>query len=286
MNSFLNRWGVHRYEAGWLGYPTTDEIVHTDGVGRRQEFQRGAIYVAFVNAIGSAIPNGPIRDKWNSLGGHTGWLGYLTSDELAIGTTKYHDFIGGRIYDTAFADPEAVTHIQNALTTVDNDKCNYVALQAGNCYTNNSFEGALDDMSECLYPETRDPTDKNWSDDTVIAIIKSPSKSEPELALTCGVYRDHIVRKHNADEDPENFLACTGLVYNFGFSVNAETGNLAKGWDNNESHVRSTVAWLNAGLPREKLLTSFAGPYVDLTNQRGDDWGGCAKGYIEDRPRP
>lgn len=42
VNSFLNRWGIHGYEAGWMGYPTTDEIVHTDGVGRHQEFSNGA----------------------------------------------------------------------------------------------------------------------------------------------------------------------------------------------------------------------------------------------------
>ncbi|WP_256985199.1 LGFP repeat-containing protein [Rhodococcoides fascians] len=55
VNSFLNRWGVHQYESGWLKYPTTDEIVLPDG-GRRQEFQAGAICVAFQNAIGSATP--------------------------------------------------------------------------------------------------------------------------------------------------------------------------------------------------------------------------------------
>ncbi|MFF3228819.1 LGFP repeat-containing protein [Nocardia suismassiliense] len=82
VNSFLNRWGIHQYEAGWLEYPTTDEIVLPDG-GRRQEFQQGAIYVAFQNAIGSAIQNGPLRDKYNSVGGLTpgsSFLGYLTED--------------------------------------------------------------------------------------------------------------------------------------------------------------------------------------------------------------
>lgn len=63
VNSFLNRWGIHQYEAGWLKYPTTDEIVLPDG-GRRQEFEFGAIYVAFQNAVGSAIRNGAVRDKW------------------------------------------------------------------------------------------------------------------------------------------------------------------------------------------------------------------------------
>jgi len=86
VNSILNRWGVHQYEAGWLGYPTTDEIVHADGIGRRQEFQNGAIYVAFTNAISSAIKNGPIRDKWNTVGAETpgSLLGYPIGDEIAL----------------------------------------------------------------------------------------------------------------------------------------------------------------------------------------------------------
>lgn len=85
VNSFLNRWGLNGYEAGRLKYPTTDEIVLPDG-GRRQEFQQGAIYVAFQNAVGSAILNGPIRDKYNSIGGLAPGgtlLGYLIQDQLA-----------------------------------------------------------------------------------------------------------------------------------------------------------------------------------------------------------
>lgn len=102
VNSILNRWGVHGYEAGWLGYPTTDEIVHADGVGRRQEFQNGAVYVAFSNAIGSAIKNGPIRDKWNSVGAETpgSLLGYLTGDEIPLpdGQGRMARFERGVIY--------------------------------------------------------------------------------------------------------------------------------------------------------------------------------------------
>ncbi|MGV9748330.1 LGFP repeat-containing protein [Rhodococcus zopfii] len=102
VNSFLNRWGIHSYEAGWLKYPTTDEIVLPDG-GRRQEFQTGAIYVAFQNAAGSAIRNGPIRDKWNTVGGTApggSFLGYLTGDEIGLpdGQGRMARFERGVIY--------------------------------------------------------------------------------------------------------------------------------------------------------------------------------------------
>ncbi|BAH56074.1 hypothetical protein ROP_pROB01-05750 (plasmid) [Rhodococcus opacus B4] len=85
VNSFLNRWGLNGYEAGRLKYPTTDEILLPDG-GRRQEFQQGAIYVAFQNAVGSLVLNGPIRDKWNTVGGAApggSFLGYPTEDQIA-----------------------------------------------------------------------------------------------------------------------------------------------------------------------------------------------------------
>lgn len=102
VNSFLNRWGIHSYEAGWLGYPITDEIVHADAVGRRQEFQHGAIYVAFVNAIGSTIPNGPIRDKWNTVGAETpgSLLGYPIQDQIPLpdGQGQMDRFERGVIY--------------------------------------------------------------------------------------------------------------------------------------------------------------------------------------------
>ncbi|WP_277606688.1 LGFP repeat-containing protein, partial [Rhodococcus aetherivorans] len=102
VNSFLNRWGIHGYEAGWLGYPTTDEIVHADAVGRHQEFQNGAIYVAFQNAVGSAIRNGPLRDKWNSVGAETpgSLLGYPIQDQIPLpdGQGQMDRFERGVIY--------------------------------------------------------------------------------------------------------------------------------------------------------------------------------------------
>ncbi|WP_328811796.1 NucA/NucB deoxyribonuclease domain-containing protein [Rhodococcus sp. NBC_00294] len=103
VNSFLNRWGILGYEGSYLKYPTTDEIVLPDG-GRRQEFQDGAIYVSFQNAIGSAIQNGPLRDKYNSVGGLTpgsSFLGYLTEDHkrtLPDGQGQMARFQNGVIY--------------------------------------------------------------------------------------------------------------------------------------------------------------------------------------------
>lgn len=83
-------------------YPTTDEILLPDG-GRRQEFQGGAIDVAIQNAIGSAIQNGPIRDKWYTVGGGTpggSLLGYITGDEIPLpdGQGRMARFENGVVY--------------------------------------------------------------------------------------------------------------------------------------------------------------------------------------------
>ncbi len=101
VNSFLFRWQQLGYESanGMLGYPTTDEIVHSNGQGRQQEFQRGVIYVAFQNAVGSALRNGLIRDKYNSFGGHSGPLGYPSSDPIEVTKYggRYNNFVNGTI---------------------------------------------------------------------------------------------------------------------------------------------------------------------------------------------
>lgn len=94
VNHFMMKWGEHGWEAGYLGYPTTDEIVLTNG--RRQEFQGAAIYWSPVSlgAIGGAI-----RDKWNTVGAETGPLGYPTSDEIAVtkNNGRYNNFTNGTV---------------------------------------------------------------------------------------------------------------------------------------------------------------------------------------------
>ncbi|TFI40993.1 hypothetical protein E4P29_22690 [Rhodococcus sp. 1R11] len=120
VNSFLFRWGQNNYEAGRLKYPTTDEIVLPDG-GRRQEFQQGAIYVAFQNAVGSVILNGPIRDKWNTVGGSApggSFLGYPIEDQIAPlpdGLGQMARFQNGVIYWSPATGAYPVTgHILNS----------------------------------------------------------------------------------------------------------------------------------------------------------------------------
>ncbi|MGO4205327.1 hypothetical protein AB4Z09_27030 [Rhodococcus sp. TAF43] len=102
---FMTKWAQHQWEAGWMGYPKTDEIPNGDNIGSRQEFQHAnaAIYWnSAVPAPGLSVINGLIRDKWNTLGAQTpgSLLGYPTSDEKTLpdGAGRMNRFERGVIY--------------------------------------------------------------------------------------------------------------------------------------------------------------------------------------------
>ena len=68
---------------GGLGSPISDEEVAPGGAGRRSRFLSGDIYwKSSTNVTGSV--GGPIRDKWEALGGPTGLLGYPITDETPV----------------------------------------------------------------------------------------------------------------------------------------------------------------------------------------------------------
>ncbi|UPG70829.1 LGFP repeat-containing protein [Gordonia hongkongensis] len=97
-HEFLFKWGDHGYETGFLKYPKTDEIVLSDGISRRQEFQGGHIY--WSPATGAHSIQGLIYDKWKALGAQTGVLKFPTSDEIVApdGKGRFTTFQGGAIY--------------------------------------------------------------------------------------------------------------------------------------------------------------------------------------------
>ncbi|MFB7878552.1 LGFP repeat-containing protein [Nocardia sp. NPDC056064] len=97
VNHFYAAWQRNGWEGGVLGYPTSDEIVNPDGIGRRQYFDGGTIYWKLNEAY---FVGGAIRDKWGETGWEGGWLGYPTSDEnvLPDGQGRMNKFEHGRIY--------------------------------------------------------------------------------------------------------------------------------------------------------------------------------------------
>ncbi|WP_228540632.1 LGFP repeat-containing protein [Nocardia sp. XZ_19_369] len=96
-NHFFAAWQRNGWEGGVLGYPTSDELVNPDNIGRRQYFQGGTIYWKLNEAYYVA---GAIRDKWGETGWESGWLGYPISDETrtADGVGRFNRFERGVIY--------------------------------------------------------------------------------------------------------------------------------------------------------------------------------------------
>ncbi|WP_378735971.1 LGFP repeat-containing protein [Nocardia brasiliensis] len=97
VNHFFAAWQRNGWEGGVLGYPTSDELVNPDGVGRRQYFQGGTVYWKLNEAY---YISGAIRDKWGQAGWESGWLGYPLSDETKLpdGQGRMNRFENGVIY--------------------------------------------------------------------------------------------------------------------------------------------------------------------------------------------
>jgi hypothetical protein len=93
-------WASLGWERGPLGYPTTDELVTADGVGRYNHFSgsaSGGASIFWSPATGSHEVHGGIRAVWASLGWEQGRLGYPTSDEYAVPGGRASNFQRGRL---------------------------------------------------------------------------------------------------------------------------------------------------------------------------------------------
>jgi uncharacterized protein with LGFP repeats len=95
------KWASLGWEAGTLGYPTTDVWCGLVKNGCFQQFQGGSLY--WSPATGAQLVRGPIRDMWGATGWETGWLGYPTSDVVCGlrggGCFQHYQF--GSIYSSA-----------------------------------------------------------------------------------------------------------------------------------------------------------------------------------------
>lgn len=74
-----DKWAEIGWERSTLGFPTTDETVTPDGIGRFNHFQGGSIY--WSPKTGAHEVHGAIRDEWARLGWERSALGYPISDE-------------------------------------------------------------------------------------------------------------------------------------------------------------------------------------------------------------
>ncbi|MCX5742653.1 MAG: hypothetical protein NT062_09175 [Proteobacteria bacterium] len=100
-------WKQLGWEAGLLGYPTSDESPAADGVGRYSVFEHGSIY--WTAAVGAFEVQGRIRDAWRDTGAETGELGYPTSNEYAVTGGRRSDFQHGSITWNSSTNQTSIT---------------------------------------------------------------------------------------------------------------------------------------------------------------------------------
>lgn len=70
------RWGELRWEASYLGYPTTDELSTPNGQGRLNHFEMGSIY--WSGTAGAHDLTAELVTLWGALGWEEGELGFPT----------------------------------------------------------------------------------------------------------------------------------------------------------------------------------------------------------------
>jgi hypothetical protein len=102
LREYLNMGGP----TGALGFPSTNETVTPDRIGRYNHFVIGSIY--WTPATGAHEVQGAIRGAWAAQGWELGRLGYPTSDEFAIAGGRRSNFQHG--YITYMWGGRAVIH--------------------------------------------------------------------------------------------------------------------------------------------------------------------------------
>ncbi|MFI7116719.1 PQQ-dependent sugar dehydrogenase [Amycolatopsis sp. NPDC049868] len=94
------RWAALGWESGPMGYPTMDEAATPDGAGRYTHFTKGgSIYWSM--ATDSHGVWGEIRKRWAALGWERSYLGYPTTDEMAVTGGRQNNFQGGYVFWSA-----------------------------------------------------------------------------------------------------------------------------------------------------------------------------------------
>ncbi len=97
IGAIRGRWAALGWEAGPLGYPTTDETATPDGAGRYNHFSRAdGASIYWSPRSGAHAIVGAIRAHWADLGWEQGVLGYPTTDETGTpdGVGRFNHFTG------------------------------------------------------------------------------------------------------------------------------------------------------------------------------------------------
>ncbi|WP_198588183.1 polysaccharide deacetylase family protein [Geodermatophilus chilensis] len=100
-------WASMGWENGSLGYPVGEEWTLPDRRGRQQSFQHGHLYWSAATGV-QPVMNGPIRDRWASLGWENGVLGYPAAGVVTTSAGSSQEFQGGTVAWTAQGGPQVL----------------------------------------------------------------------------------------------------------------------------------------------------------------------------------
>ncbi|MDI2030408.1 PQQ-dependent sugar dehydrogenase [Saccharopolyspora sp. TS4A08] len=89
-------WSRIGWETGPTGYPTTDESITPDGVGRYNHFSKAAS-IYWTPRTWSHEVYGRIRERWAALGWERSYLGYPTTGEFSVSGGRQNNFERGYI---------------------------------------------------------------------------------------------------------------------------------------------------------------------------------------------
>ncbi|MCU1670655.1 MAG: hypothetical protein JWP40_3582 [Blastococcus sp.] len=98
LGAIRREWAALGWEKGPLGYPTTDERVAPDRVGRYNHFSgSGNSSIYWSPTTGAHYVCGAIRVRWAALGWERSRLGYPVKDQYAVPGGRASDFRHGRL---------------------------------------------------------------------------------------------------------------------------------------------------------------------------------------------
>lgn len=95
LGAIRDRWRQAGAQASPLGYPTSDQWVTADGVGRTNSFENGAAY--WTPTTGAILLHGPVHAAWVAGGAEAVALGYPVRDTYPVTEGQATDFEHGTI---------------------------------------------------------------------------------------------------------------------------------------------------------------------------------------------
>jgi hypothetical protein len=176
LGDILKKWKSLGAENSILGYPTTDETVTPDTIGRYNHFQKGSqkgsIY--WTPETGARVIYGPIRDKWRDLEWERGPLGYPISDVQKEGDTLLSRFQGGIIKLTPQGQYIVIQKSLNGLAMTNSTAIFKKEVVNSPTFKNTSFnmDGSFEPTSAFLAAEA--------GDQIMVCATGEPSIGTPE----------------------------------------------------------------------------------------------------------